>query len=179
VVLFGVSLGAAVVGGAAALRPGDVGAVVMDCPYSDYPTAAATHARVMGMPGPWFQRLAVWMAQRISGADFYAASPVRVIPGLACPLMVIHGTDDLFVDPVDMDAVGAAVKARPAGLGPTVYWRAAETHHVLAVRTDPAEFARRVGAFLEAARAWQAGRGEGEDGQAGAAAESVVQGDVV
>jgi pimeloyl-ACP methyl ester carboxylesterase len=154
VVLFGVSLGAAVVGATAALRdPGDIAAVVMDCPYSDYPTAAATHARVMGMPGPWFQRLAIHFAQRISGADFYTCAPVRVIPTLTCPLMVIHGADDLFVDPVDMDAVEAAVRSRPPELGPTIYWRAAATHHVLALRTDPAEFRRRIEDFLNAALA--------------------------
>jgi pimeloyl-ACP methyl ester carboxylesterase len=151
IVLFGVSLGAAVVGATAATRD-DVTAVIMDCPYSDYPTAAQTHARTMGMPGPMFQRLAIRLAQRLSGADFLACSPVRVIPTLACPLMVISGSDDLFVDPVDMDAVEAAVTSRPPELGPTVYWRAAGTHHVLALRTDPAEFRRRVGAFLDAAR---------------------------
>jgi pimeloyl-ACP methyl ester carboxylesterase len=155
IVLFGVSLGAAVVGAAAALRD-DVTAVIMDCPYSDYPTAAGTHARTMGMPGPVFQRIAIRWAQRLSGADFYACAPTRVIPALACPLMVIHGADDLFVDPVDMDAVEAATKSRAAALGPTVYWRAANTHHVLALRTDPAEFRRRVEAFLADARVHRA-----------------------
>jgi pimeloyl-ACP methyl ester carboxylesterase len=153
-VLFGVSLGAAVVGGAAALRD-DVDAVIMDCPYSDYVTAAQTHARAMGMPGPMFQRIAIDWAQKLSGADFRACSPERVIPALDCPVMVIHGADDLFVDPVDMDKVEAAVRARPADLPPAVYWRADKTHHVLALRTDPAEFRRRVEEFLTAAFAWR------------------------
>jgi pimeloyl-ACP methyl ester carboxylesterase len=155
IVLFGVSLGAAVAGAVAALRD-DVTAVIMDCPYSDYPTAAGTHARTMGMPGPVFQRIAIRWAQRQSGADFWACAPTRVIPALACPLMVVHGSDDLFVDPVDMDAVEAATKSRAAELGPTVYWRAANTHHVLALRTDPAEFRRRIEAFLADAREYRA-----------------------
>lgn len=146
-VLFGVSLGAAVAGATAAMRD-DIGAVIMDCPYSDYPTAAQTHARVMGMPGPMFQRLAIAMAERMSGADLSACAPVRVIPTLACPLMVIHGADDLFVDPADMDAVERATNSRAASVGPTVYWRAVDTHHVLALRTDPTEFQRRIEAFL-------------------------------
>jgi fermentation-respiration switch protein FrsA (DUF1100 family) len=155
VVLFGVSLGAAVAGATAVMRD-DIAAVIMDCPYSDYPTAAQTHARVMGMPGPMFQRLAIAMAQRLSGADLSACAPVRVIPTLACPLMVIHGADDLFVDAIDMDAVERATRSRPAELGPTVYWRAVDTHHVLAIRTDPAEFRRRIEEFLNLALATNA-----------------------
>jgi pimeloyl-ACP methyl ester carboxylesterase len=147
VVLFGISLGAAVVGATAAMRD-DIAAVIMDCPYSDYPTAAQTHARVMGMPGPMFQRLAITISQKLSGADLYECAPVRVIPTLACPLMVIHGADDLFVDPIDMDAVEHATNSRAAELGPTVYWRAVDTHHVLALRTDPIEFRRRIEEFL-------------------------------
>lgn len=146
-VLFGVSLGAAVAGATAALRD-DIDAVIMDCPYSDYPAAAQTHARVMGMPGPMFQRFAIAIAQKLSGADFYACAPLRLIPTLACPLMVIHGADDLFVDPADMNAVEAATNSRAPELGPTVYWRAVDTHHVLALRTDPAEFRRQIEAFL-------------------------------
>jgi fermentation-respiration switch protein FrsA (DUF1100 family) len=149
---FGVSLGAAVAGATAALRD-DVDAVIMDCPYRDYPSAAQTHARVMGMPGPTFQRLAIAIAPKLSGADFYASAPERIIPTLHCPLMVIHGADDLFVDPVDMDAVEAVTRARPSELGPTVYWRARDTHHVLALRTDPVEFRRQINEFLNLALA--------------------------
>jgi pimeloyl-ACP methyl ester carboxylesterase len=156
-VLFGVSLGAAVAGATAALRD-DVAAVIMDCPYSDYPTAAQTHGDALGMPGPLFQRAGIALAQRLSGADLYEFGPVRVIPTLRCPLMVIHATEDLFVAPKDMDAVEAVTKARPPELGPTVYWRVADTHHVLALRTDPGEFRRRVEAFLEDALAARRGR---------------------
>jgi uncharacterized protein len=157
-VLFGVSLGAAVVGATAAIRD-DVDAVVMDCPYSDYVTAARTHARAQGLPGPLFQRIALDWATRMSGADFHACAPVRVIPTLACPLMVIHGEADLFVDPIDMRAVEAATRQRPAEWL-TEYWEAADTHHVLALRTDPVEFRRRIEQFLDAARARREGRGE-------------------
>jgi pimeloyl-ACP methyl ester carboxylesterase len=149
-ILFGVSLGAAVAGASAALRD-DIDAVIMDCPYRDYPSAAQTHARVMGMPGPMFQRIAINLAQKLSHADFTACAPERIIPTLRCPLMVIHGADDLFVESVDMDAVEAATRARPAELGPTVYWRAPDTHHVLALRTDPVEFRRRIQEFLNLA----------------------------
>jgi pimeloyl-ACP methyl ester carboxylesterase len=152
VVLFGVSLGAAVAGATAALRD-DVAAVIMESPYSDYPSAAQTHGDNLGMPGPLFQRAAIALAQRMSGADLYEYGPVRVIPTLRCPLMVIHGSADLFVARKDMDAVEAVTMGRPPEVGPTVYWRLEGTHHVLALRTDPEEFRGRVGAFLEEALA--------------------------
>jgi fermentation-respiration switch protein FrsA (DUF1100 family) len=161
-VLFGVSLGAAVVGGTADLRQAeaggacDVDAVIMECPYRDYPGAAQTHAAVMGMPGPMFQGAAIKLAERMSGADFYACSPVDVIPRLRCPVMVIHGAEDLFIDPAHMDAVEAATRGRAADLGPTVYWRAQKTHHVLALASDPALFRRMLEDFLASAEAWGA-----------------------
>ena len=130
----------------------------MESPYSDYPTAAQTHGDNLGMPGPLFQRTAIKLAQRMSGADLYEFGPVRVIPTLRCPLMVIHGTEDLFVARKDMDAVEAATQSRPPEAGPTVYWRLPDTHHVLALRTDPAEFQRRVGSFLDDAMAFRRGQ---------------------
>ncbi len=150
-VLFGVSLGAAVVGAAAELRQGrGIAAIIMDCPFSDYISAARTHGNARGMPGPQFQRLAIHLAQKISGADFMAVAPVCVIPNLPTPLMVIHGSDDLFITQEDMDAVEAAVRSRRPDLGLTEYWRPDKTHHVLAIRTDPAEFRRRIEEFLAA-----------------------------
>ena len=160
-VLFGVSLGAAVAGAAVELRQNQNGgacavdAVIMDSPYRDYPGAARTHAGVMGMPGPMFQRMAIALARRMSGADFDACSPVHVIGRLGCPLMVIHGADDLFIDPAHMDAVEAATKSRPADLGPTVYWRVERGHHVLAVAGDPPMFRKRVEEFLALAARWR------------------------
>jgi fermentation-respiration switch protein FrsA (DUF1100 family) len=163
-IVFGVSLGAAVAGAAAALRQNqnggscDLDAVIMDSPYRDYPGAAQTHAGVMGMPGPMFQRAAIALAQRISGADLGACSPVNVIPHLRCPLMVIHGADDLFIDPAHMDAVESATKGRPTDLGPTVYWRVERGHHVLAVAADPQMFRNRLEEFLALAAQWRGER---------------------
>ena len=145
--LFGVSLGAAVAGAAAALRD-DVSAVIMECPFRDYVSAAQEHADVMGMPGRWLQRPAIRLAEKLSRSDFDEVAPIRLVKSLRCPLMVIHGAADLFVSKGDMDELESAVRGRPAELGPTRYWRVADTHHVLALATDPAEFKKRVGEFL-------------------------------
>lgn len=149
-VLFGVSLGAAVAGATAEFRD-DLAAVIMDCPFGDFATAARTHGDAQGTPGPWFQHMALFMAQKLSGADFSSVAPVKVIPKLAVPLMVIHGADDLFVTRAEMDAVEAATGGRRPELGYTEYWRVDDTHHVLALRTDPLEFRRRIEAFLSKA----------------------------
>jgi len=150
IVLFGVSLGAAVVAATAQLRESrDIAAVIMDCPYSDYASAAMTHGDAMGMPGTLFQRLGIRLAEKFSGSNFMEVAPMRVIPQIACPVMVIHGADDLFVTKSDMDLVEAATKSRSAELGRSIYWRPDKTHHVLALRTDPVEFRRRIEEFLK------------------------------
>ncbi|MEZ0265606.1 MAG: alpha/beta hydrolase, partial [Phycisphaerae bacterium] len=164
-VLFGVSLGAAVVCATAELRQArDVAAVIMDCPYSDFGSAAMTHGDALGMPGTLFQRLGVRWAEKLSGANFAEVAPTTLIPRVACPLMVIHGADDLFITPHDMDSVEAATRSRGADVGHTDYWRPGNTHHVLALRTDPGEFRRRVGEFLEAANGAVGAAGSGSTG---------------
>ena len=88
------------------------------------------------------------LAQKISSADFMEVAPVRIIPRVLCPVMVIHGADDLFVTKADMDLVEAATQSRSPELGRTAYWRPDATHHVLALRSNPVEFRRRIEEFL-------------------------------
>ena len=150
IVLFGISLGAAVAAATAALRD-DVAAVVMECPYPEYELAAAAHGQVLGAPGQMLQRWAFRWAQRISGADFAAVKPVDLIPQITCPLLVIRSEFDVFIDDAHAAMVEQAVRNRAAELGPAEYWNAANAHHVEALQEDPGEYRRRVGAFLERA----------------------------
>ena len=70
-VLFGISLGAAVAAATAVLRE-DLSAVILECPFPDYELAAASHARLLGMPGKSLQQFAFRVAQRIASAAFAA-----------------------------------------------------------------------------------------------------------
>jgi pimeloyl-ACP methyl ester carboxylesterase len=149
-VLFGVSLGAAVAAATALLRD-DLAAVVMECPYPDYELAAASHARVLGAPGATLQRWAFESAQKIAGADFSAVRPVDLIPQIPCPLLVVRSEVDIFIDDVHAAMIEQATRSRAERFGPTVYWNAENAHHVAALYEDPVLYQRKIGEFLEAA----------------------------
>lgn len=160
VVLFGVSLGAAVVAATAALRQ-DVHAVFLESPYSHFVHAAATHGRQMGMPLVSLQRSIVRLAGRIIGADFDAVAPVRLIPQINCPVMLIHSAEDTLIDPADADALRKAIASRPPELRPSVFWEVTGAFHVLGLQVDRAAYEQRLRAFLEAVDAHAAGGSEG------------------
>jgi len=154
VVLFGVSMGAAVAAAAAMLNGNSQGAgriagVIMECPFADYSKAIAAHARVLGMPGVFLQRLAVALAQRLSGADFAAVRPVDLVAKVPCPLLIIRSEADLFVSEQDARAIEAAAAGRTGELGCTIYWRASNAHHIVALYEDPRLYQQRIGQFLE------------------------------
>lgn len=145
-ILFGVSLGAAVVAATAVLRD-DITAVIMECPYADYRSAALTHGRAMGAPGGAMARLALRLAEWISEADFDAVRPVDLIPRIACPLMIVRGCDDFLVDEVDAQRLEAAAQSRPPTAGPTVYWAIPNCGHVLGLEAAE-EYQTRIGDFI-------------------------------
>jgi fermentation-respiration switch protein FrsA (DUF1100 family) len=155
VVLFGISMGAAVAAAAAAMRD-DLAGVILESPFADHYQAAVVHAHLHGLPGNGF----VWAAQRFvkvfTGADLREVRPVDMVGKIRCPLLVIHCADDPFVPERDAEALEAAVRARPAEWGPTVYWRVEGAAHVMALCADPAEYQRRVGEFLESLPAMRA-----------------------
>ncbi len=150
IVLFGVSLGAAVAAATAVLRD-DIAAVVMECPFSDYASAAASHANVVGAPGGSLQTFAYQHARKMARADFSAVRPVDLIPQIPCPLLVIRSEVDVFISNNDAALVEAATRSRGQTNGPTVYWNAENAHHVAALYEDPVEYQKRLGAFFHAA----------------------------
>ena len=153
IILFGISLGAAVAAATAVLRE-DLAAVVLECPYPDYELAAESHAEILGAPGAGIQRMAFRRAQQVAGADFNAVRPIELIPKIPCPVMVIRSEADVFIDDAHAAMVEEATRSRPAPFGPTVYWNAENAHHVAALYEDPELYKKKVGEFLETALAW-------------------------
>ncbi len=147
VILFGVSLGAAVAAATAVGRD-DLDGVILESPYADYRSAIAAHAHILGQPGGRLQTLGVRLAEWLSGADFAAVRPVDLIPKIPCPLMIIQPGDDPFVPPADAKRIEAAAASRPSELQ-TVYWHVAGAPHVQALSTDPEAYRRKLEAFLE------------------------------
>jgi pimeloyl-ACP methyl ester carboxylesterase len=149
-VLFGVSLGAAVAAATACLRT-DIDAVVMDCPYADFGSAAATHAKMWGMPSGWMTRVVLWLGQKIARADFKAVRPADLIGQVPCPVMLIRSSRDFLVDPGDDVELTDAVDRRPSVTGPILYWRIDEAGHILGLAADPEVYQRRIGDFINEA----------------------------
>jgi hypothetical protein len=144
--LFGDSYGAAIAAATAVLRQ-DVSAIVMDCPYLDFPSAVVSHAHRLAVPGRQFQRLALRFAQFIAHIDYAQVRPVDLIGKVPCPLWVIQSGDDPFVNPTDQAAIAAAFAARS---GPGALWHVADSFHVLAYANHPQEYRQRLADFLAA-----------------------------
>jgi pimeloyl-ACP methyl ester carboxylesterase len=151
VVIFGVSLGAAVATATAALRD-DIAAIILESPFADYRMAISAHGRMRGLPGGFLRDLAISLAEWMSGAKFRAVRPRDLIAHVACPVMLIHAGDDPFIPDEDAADFGAALKARnnPGD----VLWRIPHAGHVLGLAAvGPAEYRDRIERFLNSTRA--------------------------
>jgi hypothetical protein len=147
ILLFGVSLGAAVAAATAAMRE-DLWAVILESPFATFRRATAKHGDNLGTPGPFFQAGAFWLARWIAHADFDAVNPVDTIPKIRCPVMVIQSGDDPFLAQADRVAVRRAVEGRDSKHGPSVCWELPGVHHVVGMREDPEGYRRRIEEFF-------------------------------
>jgi pimeloyl-ACP methyl ester carboxylesterase len=140
-ILFGISLGAAVAC-AVALERQDILAVILESPYTDYEKAVAAQIRLLGVPGGLLLRAAMMTAQWISGATFAAVRPIDLIAKLKCPAMTIVGSEDELLDAADFRLLEAAT-------GPSsVFWLIENAGHLQAMALDPVEYERRIGEFV-------------------------------
>lgn len=146
-VLFGISMGAAVAAATAAQRS-DIAAVIMESPYAEFSRAAAAHMDLVGLPGRFLQRPALRLAQWLTNADFTAVRPADLIAQLPCPVLVIESGFDAFLAPEDRAMLAAAVKAHRVESGPAEIWTVEGAEHLMALTADPAEYQRRIGDFL-------------------------------
>ena len=153
VVLFGVSLGAAVAAAVAARDDAGVSAVVLESPFADFRTAASAHMDALGLPGGPFPRAALWLAQRMSGARLDEVRTVDLLRKIRSPLLVIAPAPDAFCTPTEAAALETAVGDRPPLSGPGSVWRVEGVAHLMAAHADPAEYRRRLSAFLAEALA--------------------------
>jgi len=147
-VLFGVSLGAAVALSAAAVRESDdIAAIVLECPFADFRNAVMQHAKMMNMPAPILQRASIYVAQWISGARFAKVRPVDLVERVRCPLMLIESRNDMFVSEWDKLALRAAMAGRnPAK---SRFLQIEEAGHVVGICADPELYRAHVEAFLD------------------------------
>jgi len=144
VVLFGISLGAAVALATAELRD-HLDAVVLESPYATFANAVRADAKLLELPLPGFLPLAVRIAQWLSGADFNQVDPLRAIPSVKCPIMVIQSGDDALVSQEDAKAIESAL-SRHAGV--SEHWLVSQATHLQALAVDPAAYGSHLRDFL-------------------------------
>lgn len=147
VVLLGLSFGAAVAVATAAERT-DLDAVVLDSPVPDFAEAAMTQMEVVGAPGGLLQRLAVQLAEKMTGARFAEVRMLDVVPKLTCPVMVIAPADDPLLAGDVGDRLRDGVASRAPAAGPSVVWNVKSAGHLLPLPSDPDEYGRRLEEFL-------------------------------
>ncbi|HEY8665625.1 MAG TPA: alpha/beta hydrolase [Tepidisphaeraceae bacterium] len=145
IVLFGLSMGAAVVAAAAALRT-DLAAVVLDSPYAHFRHAAMRHMQWVGLPGRWLQTLAIGLAEWITGADVDAVAPVNQIAAIKCPVMVIEAGNDWSLSTEDRARLKEAVE-KPRGHKAEM-WTVDGADHLMAMVADPNQYREKLAAFL-------------------------------
>lgn len=142
-VLFGISFGAAVAVAAAVQRT-DIDAIVLDSPVPDFAQAAMIQMNGLGAPSGLLRRLAVKLAQQITGAQYADVRMLDLISSLRCPAFISAPDHDVLLD----NGVGDRLReSLPAN---SVYWLVRDTGHLLALPTDPNEYQRRIGEFLDA-----------------------------
>ena len=157
-VLFGASLGAAAVAGAAAIlapaggddcAPPILAGVVLECPFADFRSAGTSHFEQLGLPGGRIAQMALRHAERLTSARFADVRPVDLIGRLGCPLLVLASDDDSYLRGDDAAAIERAVHARPDAVGPSVYHRFNDVEHLMAVVTEPDVYREMLKRFLD------------------------------
>jgi pimeloyl-ACP methyl ester carboxylesterase len=141
--LFGVSLGAAVASAVAASRD-DIIAVILESPFPDYAKAVTAHFKLRGLPDGALLRSSIWLAQLISSAKFDSVRIADTVPTSRCPVLAIVGGDDELLSGDDMLALREALKHQHLLIVPNA-------PHLMSQQVDPVEYQVHLSKFLEGA----------------------------
>jgi pimeloyl-ACP methyl ester carboxylesterase len=144
IVLFGISMGAAVALATAQLRD-DISALVLECPYTNFRIATRQHITMLKLPMPALLAPAMSVANLLRGADLDSIQNAELIASAKCPIFVIQSSDDPFVPAADAQEIQAAVSERRDG---SECWLV-DSSHLLALSADPDEYRRRLGMFFQ------------------------------
>ncbi|MBA3272808.1 MAG: alpha/beta hydrolase [Chthoniobacterales bacterium] len=155
IVLFGVSLGAAVALATTELCERDgqnIAGVICDSPFADYYQAVATHGEILGFPGGIFRHLGMKLTEATTGARFADVRPADLIGRVHAPLMLIIADDDPFVPARDAALLDEAVRQRPPDRITSV-WHIPGCPHIFGLAFATDDYREQVGRFLDAAGA--------------------------
>jgi len=146
---WGVSLGAATLLFAAA-QESAIRAVVSDCAYADIVPVFETQIPEQGGAPALFTPGALVAAQALYGINFWAVRPVDVIARIAPrPILLIHGSADTFIPPVNMSELYAAASV-PSN-AQVQQWLVSGAQHAQSFHTMGDVYVTRVVDFFTAA----------------------------
>lgn len=143
VILFGISMGAAVAAATAGVRD-DLSAVILDSPYARFRDAARLHADLTGLPGESFLQIAWRLAKWRTGAALEEVDPERTIPAARCPVLIFAATRDVLVSQEAQKCLECGIAGR--GDGSRVW--AMEAEHVRGYPGDPEGYRGQIEGFL-------------------------------
>lgn len=118
-----------------------INALVVDGAYPRLVGLLINYIRRDGIPRPLADGLA-WLILLIGSLrtryELFRANPVDLAPRVTVPTLFIHGDEDPFLTPNEIEALVASVP------GPTALWRVAEAGHREAYPNHPDDYNRRV-----------------------------------
>jgi pimeloyl-ACP methyl ester carboxylesterase len=173
--LFGVSMGAAVALSAAEITP-DIAGVVVDSPVADFYHGAATQLWLMGLPGKIVLRPGLWLAEALIGGRFSSIRPADVIGRLDCPVLALTPADDPFL-PADQAArIESTIKKRQEDDQISQFLTFEGATHLLPLYFDAAKYKEVLQRFCDACKSDRLARaiGEGTKASAGKLSRSDV-----
>lgn len=146
---FGVSLGGATMVLAAAQEP-HLQAIVSDSAYADIIPILEREIPKAGHLPAAFTPGGLLAARALYGIDYYAVRPVDVIAGIAPrPLLLIHGANDHYIPPVNLDELATAARANPHAQVQT--WLVPGADHAQAYKVSGDAYVARLIAFYTTA----------------------------
>jgi pimeloyl-ACP methyl ester carboxylesterase len=148
IAVFGISMGGVTAIAVGAMRD-DLAGIIADSPFGDYTTAGMLHARLFGFPGGFIQRPAAWVAQWISGARFAEVSPLRLVPQLRAPLLLIQPSHDMVISPEDAAELRQRLTDHPTLGDRSRAVIIPDAAHVLGLGISPELYEAEVRDFLE------------------------------
>ena len=146
---WGVSMGAATLLMAAAQEP-VIRAVVSDCAYADIIPILEREVPKGGHLPAMFTPGGLLAANLLYGMDFYAVRLEDIVANIAPrPILFIHGTNDHYIPPLNMNILAAAAHTVPDANVQT--WSVQGADHAQSFKTEGAVYVDRVVAFYTAA----------------------------
>jgi len=146
---WGVSMGAATLIMASAQEPA-IRAIVSDCAFADIIPILEREVPKGGHLPPMFTPDALLATQALFGVNFYADRPVDYVAQIAPrPILFIHGANDHYIPPSNMDILAAAARSAPNANVQT--WSVPGADHAQSFNTEGKVYVDRIIAFYTAA----------------------------